>query len=553
MSNPFPPSRSDHEPARPATVRHTRRQEIEEVGHLWTNNRLTILSGHPGVGKSTLLHSGVVPAIEGAGELVLPVGRLTHHVAFPLAALPPQNHFAFPLLSSWSPDESPARLSESSIRRFLERRLRHDRFGHPSRTHLCIDQAETLFRKFPTDRYPELEEQRLRFLDDLFDTLRSQPHLRLLLVLRTAQRHEARAFSERLRALDVPTGDFQLTALRPDLFDAHDWHRLLAEELRTIRASGEKEIRAPDVEPSLFGLACARLAPEPPRIPEILADEVNRVLGEHVQRTLAVVAADHQLPRRRLEAWFRDAFIGSERPDHPEEAPPAAEVLRALEDRWLIRTRSDPCGPDHEIQHPRLREAVRAFPVSQVPMRGPDAAGLLREAAAAFWSGDFRLSRNHVEGVTRICRPQDLEIKAQAECLLGDLAYATGDLKKARERYEAAAGMFEALQNTDLVGHLLSADGRLSLKADPPAALPKLHAAVSRLPHDSHVLTALGQALWQTGQPRAALAVLNEALIEDRSNLEALRVRGEIRARLGEDDSLQGRDRIDAGAGGTQP
>jgi len=548
VSNPFPPSRSDHEPVRPAAVRHTRRQEIEEVGDLWTGNRLTILNGHPGVGKSTLLHSGVVPALEENGRLLLPVGRVTHHVVFPRAALPPQNHFVFPLLSSWAPEESPARLSESSIQRFLERHLTHDRFGEPSPTHLCVDQAEILFQE-----YPGREAQRLRFLEDLFDALRRQPHLRLLLVLRTAFLDKAQAFAAELRAEGVSTGLFGLEGLHPEVFGEDDWRKSLAEELRTVRAPEEHETSSPRVDPSLFGLVCARLGPEPPRSPAALADEVDHVLGDHVGQTLAEVAADHRLSAPRLEAWFHDTFIEPGGTDRPGGIPFSAEVLRALEDKWLIRTRSGSGGTGYEVRHPRLRQAVRASPAGRVPTRRPDAVGLLREAAAAFWSGDLRLSRNQVEDATRTCRPQDLEVKAQAECLLGDLAYADGDLEKAMKQYKTAAGMFEVLQNTHLVGHLLSADGRLSLKADPPTAIPKLQAAVSRLPRDPHVLTALGQALWQTGQTHAALTVLNEVLIEDRGNLEALRVRGEIHARLEESGASSPRpDRVDAGTGRTQ-
>ncbi|GAA2729386.1 hypothetical protein GCM10010439_39780 [Actinocorallia aurantiaca] len=543
MSNPLHPYRSDHEPTRPAAVRHTRRREIEQVGRLWTRHRLTILSGHPGVGKSALLHAGVVPSLEEVGGLLLPVGRVTHHVAFPMAALPPQNRFVFPLLASWAPGESPAQLSGSSIQQFLKRRLRYDRFGEPSRTHLCVDPAEVLFQEFP-----ERETQRLRFLEDLFETLCGQPHLRLLLVLRTAMLDEARAFARRLEAEKVPTGLFSLGPLQADLFDRSDWCGPLAEELQTVRTPDGRKAHVPGIDPGLFSLLCARLGPELFQDPAALASKVDHVLGEHVEQTLSAVAVDHRLPLPDLEAWFRNAFIDPG-PRTREKASFSPEVLRALEDKWLIRARIGPEDMDYELRHPRLREAVRSSSIRQVPIRRPDAAELLREAAATFWSGNLRLSRDQAKGAAQTCAPQDLEVTAQIECLLGDLTYSEGMFTEAAEHYKAAARTFEVLQNTDLVGHLLSALGRLSLRTDPAAALPELLAAATRLPHDLHVLTALGQALWQAGQAQTALTVLNEVLSEDGNNLEALRVRGELHADLGEAESaLQDLDRIDRGA-----
>ncbi len=567
VSNPSSAPSSDHAPPNPAAVRRSRDREIEQVSRLWTHQRLAFLHGSPGVGKSALLDAGVIPGLKDAGMPFLPVGRVTHHTAFPLAALSDQNRFTFPLLSSWAPDESPARLADLTIQRFLRRRLGPDRFGNPPQTHLCIDQAELLFHEFPGR-----ETQQARFLDDLLDTLSGQPNLRLLLVLRPSGLAGAREFARRFHDRNDPGLPFRFeslgfrlhaldrqAALRalapPDQTDDDDRpggerYGRLVDELRTIRTPGGPDIHTSTVDPSLLGIAAERLGPD---LPEGVADpasEINRVLGEHVRQALATVVADYRLTYPRVEAWFRESFIDPAPRSGREGEPIPPGALGALEDKRLIKERIDSEGPRYEIQHPRLLEAMRVPMTRQVPRR-PDAAGRLREAAAAFWAENLTLARDHVEGAVRGCQ-EGSELRAQAECLLGDLACAEKRFADAVRHFEAAAGGFERLRNTGMAGHLLAAMGRVSLRTDPPdprAALQHLSAAASRLPHEPHVQTALGQALWQSGQIQAAFAALNEVLTKDGNNLEALRLRGELHADLGEAESaLQDLGRVDHGA-----
>ena len=57
--------------------------------------------------------------------------------------------------------------------------------------------------------------------------------------------------------------------------------------------------------------------------------------------------------------------------------------------------------------------------------------------------------------------------------------------------------------------------------------------------------TELGWALWSMGQRRAAVAVLTDVLAIDGGDAEALRVRGEILADLGDArDALRDLDRV---------
>jgi len=475
VSNPLPSPSSDPEPGT-TTERLGRSREIEEVSHLWSSRRLTVLHGNSGVGKSLMLREGLIPQIREKYSVVWPVGRVNHHVPFPIAALPPQNPFTFPLLASWSPEESPSRLSGLSVQRFLSLRPGTDRFGSPARVHLCIDQAELLFRDSP-----HREDQRDSFLRDLTHALNTQHNLRLLLILRTAQLEEARSFSRRLGADETETADFQLSAFDQTAATrallhlcekdgtrsaGEGWRSAFATELRTIRTASGHTFRTPTIDPSLLGIAYTRFAAEPDDESSDLSAEVNRALGTYFHQALAVVATDHRIRRSRLEEWFNSTFVALDGRAATADIP--ENVVRALEDKRLIKSRRDSSGITYEIQHPRLLEAIRTSPGHRIPLRRPDAHRRLHESTTAFWHDDLLLARLHAEDAIRTSRPEEMSVRAQAECLLGNLAYTEGQFKAAIKHYETAANLFESLQNTALVGHLLSAIGRLLLKPRPP-------------------------------------------------------------------------------------
>jgi hypothetical protein len=119
-----------------------RARETREVAALWQANRLTVLYGASGVGKTSLLQAGVIPRISSRSADIWPVGRVA-----PRPDRTTGNPFKAALLASWSPTVEPV---AGSLRNFMRTRPeRSDRYGDPMPTLISIDQAEELFSDFP--------------------------------------------------------------------------------------------------------------------------------------------------------------------------------------------------------------------------------------------------------------------------------------------------------------------------------------------------------------------------------------------------------------------
>jgi Flp pilus assembly protein TadD len=120
------------------------------------------------------------------------------------------------------------------------------------------------------------------------------------------------------------------------------------------------------------------------------------------------------------------------------------------------------------------------------------------------------LADGHAHQVTRHARlaregaiGHDLRTQAEAEILLGDVAFGHGELDSARAHYGSAAILLEARQDQPAVGSLLTAMGRLDLLSGHPAqSLAPLRSASSKLPGDPTVRAELTRALAEAGRGR---------------------------------------------------
>lgn len=524
---------------------HGRAREAAALARLWRDHRLTILHGPAGVGKTSLLRAGVLPAL--GGSHVLPIGRLAFPAGFPLAALPDINLFTFALLVSWYPEDSPTRIAGSSLRDLI----RKNRRRNPALVLAAIDQADLLFSGTP--RRSRGEGQRRRFAQELVEVTMARPDLHLLIAVRTENLEELQtlligAGMPERHLTRFPLGAFSPSTAREAVSGplSETGHPLAAHADRLV-----EELRAGEatIDPALLQVVCGRLWDELPlEDPDHVPAAVDRILGEHCLRALATVAADHGESPVKVARWCRQVFGRRGEPEgvpegrHTTRDLPNAAV-RAFEDARLLRAERHSGRRRYHLRQARLRPVIRRL--------DPGAAASVRRdrprldaAEAAFTADELDLARQLATAVADAGGPAG----AAAECLQGTIAYVEGRTSLAAEHYEAAINSFGALGDTAHVGMLLAAVGRLQIGSHTTEAVSRLRAALTQLPGDTFVKTALAQALWYAGRPHAAIAILDDALNQNGATPEAIRLRGELLADLNRaEPALRDLDRVDHG------
>jgi tetratricopeptide (TPR) repeat protein len=521
--------------------------DAETLAGLWQVNRLTLAIGPTGSGKTSLLVAGALPLVRyGRGE-VLPPGRVSYGSAYPVAALPEHNPFTLSLLRSWAPGEPETRLVGLTVRDFVRRQAeRHER---PILA--AIDQAEDLLADTGLRGM-----HRRDFLEDLAAALREEPQLHLLLVIRASAADEfSRVLGNGVRH-DVPPLSFQ-SALEAVTGPIESKGRAFAagaaEELVTdlatsyvsVEGGDERRVVADDVQPALLQVVCAQFWDSLPADLRVITPrdvrahgDADRALAPHCGRIIAAVADEHRLAPPRLRSWLIRTFVtdlgtcGTVYQGLTDTAGMPNAVLRALEDRHLLSSERRSSSRWYQLLSERLIEPLRHAAVDQPGSVDP--AGWLPAAERALTLGDLDLAERHGEEILLTASPDAFRLRAEANSLLGNIAYERGKPSEAEGYYREAAGLFEAAQDTGAVaqqfaavGQTLLAQGRVS------DAVNELGVAVRRLPNDLVMRAELAWAHWQRGEAATAEAIFTDILAEDAGNASALRGRGEILADTG--------------------
>lgn len=537
-----------------------RTKESLDIARLWRANKLTVLYGSSGVGKTSLLQAGVIPTLDRTRFDVWPVGRIRPGLAAPTTAAP-DNLYTFAVLSSWTPEESARTPSDMTFLEFLRKHgERNDRYGDPMPTLIAIDQFEEVFSAAPQ------RQALLRpFIAELSDALKKHQELRLLISLREEYLAAVLPYEQmlagqlRTRSRLLPFGhDAALAAIQGPLigtgrsFEPGAAEELVA-DLRTIKftnALGEESaVTVDSIEPVQVQVVCSALWNSlPPDTPVITSAhvrehvDVDRFLANFCSRALSAVAREHDIAAARIRSWLQQTFItelgtrGTAYEGIGHTAGMPNSIVLALEDLHILKAELRSGSRWYELQHDRLIE----------PLRQGDPEEHLEAARLARADGDWDLVERHSVQAIRVFGDDDLRVRASAERLLGEVAQARRKTDEAVDHFHTAASLFEVLQDSEAVGELLAAAGRLSLdRGRHSAAVIDMRAAIARIPNDPGIQTDLAWAIWHTGQPRVAVAILHNVLALNGNLTTALRIRGEIFADLGEVEvALRDLDRV---------
>lgn len=542
--NPYPGPRAFHQ------ADHAyycgRDADTAAVIDLWMTNRLTMVTGPVASGKTSLLLAGVYPLMPAKRSAILPAGNLFHGMTFPFAALPDHNPFTFALLRSWSPDDIPTRLAGLSISGFVHRFMQAG--NEPA--YAVIDQLDD-FILDPPPGAPAMWRQ--QFLAELAQALDDHPRLHLLLVARTdatsvltstvggGARHTIAGLTiqNAVEALTKPS----LAAGRTFTDDAIS---SLIDDLRTIRPGirDENPSLASHIEPSLLQVVCRQLWEDLPRsvceisewaIREFI--DADMALAAYCARVIGQVAAERQIPATRLRTWLLENFVtdngarAAAREGVSDTAGKPNSVPRALVDRHLLTREADKSARCYRLLADRLIEPLRIANVGRTTP--PTATEYLAAAERDLALGELSFAWHNANRAFGAA-PGFLE-QAQAKSVLGNVAHQRGRAGQALPKYRAAANLLQAAGDTSAAAPQLAAVGRVLLaKGRGAAAVAELRAAVDRTPYDLGVRTQLALTLWQLGESRTAVSILDWILTIDGGYLEARRIRGEVLADLGE-------------------
>jgi tetratricopeptide (TPR) repeat protein len=200
-------------------------------------------------------------------------------------------------------------------------------------------------------------------------------------------------------------------------------------------------------------------------------------------------------------------------------------------DRHLLTAEIDESVRRYRLLTSRLIEPMRIAYVDR--SAAPTAAEYLAAAKRDLAQGELDFAWDH--GDRALATASGLRERAQAQSLLGNVAYRQGNPNEAFPHYKEAASLLQAAGDTSAVAYQLAAAGQALLAGEHATdALPELQAAVERAPNDLRLQTQLALALWQLGEGQTAVAILNWVLTIDGEYAEARRARGEILADLGD-------------------
>lgn len=381
-----------------------REREARDLLSLVIADRLTLFYAQSGAGKSSLIHTRLIPQLrQEAGYLVLPVGRVGGQLPAGFPAV--DNIYIFNLLlgieqSSDQGVSDPIDFAQMPLRRFLSglytqdgQHYRFDRHvadqgdgGHVQSGEqppyvLIIDQFEELVTSHP-DRWPERE----AFFRQVADAMVADPNLWVVLTMRedfvaTLDPYagllpgglQSRYYMQRMgipaaiEAVSRPAAELGGRPFASDVAES------LVDNLCQIRTTGQGTAPGQYVEPVQLQVVCYQLweqVKDQPLRPITMGDlstagDVDTALANFYEGALGAALATSTVTERRLRTWFERELIteagtrGFVYQGEESTSGMPNEVVRVLQDHYLLRTELRGGGAWVELIHDRIVSPIQ--------------------------------------------------------------------------------------------------------------------------------------------------------------------------------------------------
>jgi len=550
-ANPYPGARAFQQAD--YAYFHGRDADSASIADLWLTNRLTILTGPVASGKTSLLLAGVYPLMPAKRTSLLPAGNLLHGMTFPFAALPEHNPLTLALLWSWSPGDIPTRLAGLTVTEFVRRFMQ---VGEGP-VYAAIDQLDAVLLRPPPGVWPSWRQQ---FLAEVGQALDDHPRFHLLLVARSSalgQLTDAIGGGARYVITGLTPDQTAFAVAKPAKAAGRSYTveavTSIVNDLGGTTVSGPRDDGATFMEPSLVQVVCRQLWDDLPAEVTTISNHVlgafgatDRALTAHCALVIGQVAAERGLTFTTLHEWLRYNFItdddtrGGAFEGMPATAGQLNAVPRSLTDHHLLTVNAEGSTRCYRLLADRLIRPLKLAQADQSDALTP--AQWLAAASRDLALGELDFAQRSAEQVRPSPNPDvpapTTRQKAQAQSVLANVAYQQRRTADALPHYREAAFLLQASGDTGGAAFQLAAVGQVLLaKGDPASAVTELRAAVERAPSDLGLQTQFAVALWQYGDGAAAARILDWVLKSNGTHSEALRVRGEVLADLGQASS----------------
>jgi WD40 repeat protein len=387
-----------------------RTREARDLVSLILANRVVLFYAQSGAGKTSLLNTQVIPALEEQGFNVLPVARVGRDLPPGIAPQDVPNIFVFSALMGLAGKTAPARqLTRHTLHLFLRQLLNIQQVSEALQASER-DQDETItavgIRRPPiliVDQFEEILtthrdqwQDAQGFFEQLQEALRKIPELGVVLAMREdhiagldpyapllPKRLKTRFRMERL-TVEGALEAAQKPALRAGVPFAPGVAEKLIDDLRRIKTlaapagpdGGKTEegsaVLGPYVEPVQLQVVCSRLWD---KLPEDVGEsidweeiqrygDIDRALTEFYESALAQAAQQTSVPEQQIRRWFGEQMVtptgtrGLALRGESETAGLPNVAVDVLENRHIVRADERAGGRVYELVHDRLIDPI---------------------------------------------------------------------------------------------------------------------------------------------------------------------------------------------------